>query len=93
MNPLEIITDPGYSSDQKRFCCNPSCRRPIEFCDGYTKAGDVLDLWDGKRDTVRELCGNIASKDVAPDGGCAFNFRWTERGTLIPLTREEKINR
>ena len=35
------------------------CGTPITACNGFTKAGDLLELWDGARayKDVRELCG------------------------------------
>lgn len=82
-----IVTHPGYSVNSERRCCN--CGRPTQFCDGYVKAGDLLDVWEGKRTTIRELCGSIASKKIE-GGGCAHNFEWQDDGTLRPLTKEEK---
>ncbi len=42
-----------------RNCTNPECRRPIDACNGFVKAGDINEAIAGTRPwrEVRELCG------------------------------------
>lgn len=49
-----------------RRCSDPLCRRTITACFGTTKAGDILELFDGTRalKDVRELCPECATKAV-----------------------------
>lgn len=46
-----------------RNCANPECRRPIEACNGFVKAGDINEAIDGTRPwrEVRELCGKCGA--------------------------------
>jgi hypothetical protein len=63
-----------------RHCANPNCGREITACNGFAKAGDVIEAQDGTRSwlEVRELCGH-----------CAEFYRWTPEGTLRACTQEE----
>ncbi len=42
-----------------RQCSNPECKRPIEGCNGFVKAGDLMEAMAGERpvEQVREMCG------------------------------------
>lgn len=55
-----------------RACCN--CGAPIQFCNGFTKVGDLLQVWGGVRKPceVREICGL-----------CSETGHWTNEGTFM----------
>lgn len=52
---------------QTRYCAE--CDAEITGCNGFTKAGDVLE----NAPQPRELCGR-----------CALTVEWTAEGTLVP---------
>jgi len=51
-------------------CCS-KCKRSLEECMGYVKAGDVLELQTGGT-RLRELCGL-----------CVIVWSWARDGTII----------
>ena len=57
-----------------RLCANPFCKAEITKSDGGVKAGDMIELMEGKRkpEDVRELCGQ-----------CALVCRWSDGSRLL----------
>lgn len=49
-----------------RLCSNPRCKKPIEGCFGTTKAGDLLEFYQGKRkgEAIRQLCPFCATRAI-----------------------------
>ena len=50
-----------------RHCCN--CQTPIYGCNGFIKAGDMLEFQDGLRagKDIRELCGKCALRLIVAE--------------------------
>lgn len=68
---LDQLFQNGKESREAMRACF-KCGRKLEACNGFCKAGDVLDLIKGRRtERPRELCGL-----------CVELWRWTKNGKL-----------